>query len=282
MMKIISLTAQQFKQITMVSTHFNSKELEQLFRNQSNASLSKLATIQEEEQTQKDHPAWSKMLPLCTSTDHLLRIMKVFQFMGVIFSEFAVARYLNLFLRGQRRMRKGDVLDWNDRFKKLGISMSTLRMSLRMFQILQVAKFFNTYKRNKDQPIPVLRLLQVVVNTVCSIADNWFYLGRIGLYKWTSPAEEYLMSQIATVTAVIALIIDFVNEALVILQKRVSNPEFSIKKYILKERRDWFACKILDFPVYVYYSDVTTFQKGHAHLISLATPLIQLYKHFTD
>lgn len=85
--------------------------------------------------------------------------MKVFQFLGVLFSEFAVVRYLNLFLKGANRMRRADVLDWNDRFKLLGSSMSSIRMSLRMFQILQVAKFYLTYKRSEDQPIPILKLL---------------------------------------------------------------------------------------------------------------------------
>ena len=93
-----------------------------------------------------------------------------------------------------------------------------------------------------------MRLVQVFVNCVCAIADNWFYLGRIGLYKWTSPAEEHLMTMIATGTALVSIAIDLGTELGSLLAKRASDPDFSVSAH-LRSRFLYLLGKLLDIPV---------------------------------
>ena len=71
-------------------------------------------------------------------------------------SEYALVRFLT-----SRRLSRSEVTDWNDRFKKMGVNVSTVRMvsspllssqkCLRMFNILQVAKFVKNYQRKDDR-----------------------------------------------------------------------------------------------------------------------------------
>ena len=62
-----------------------------------------------------------------------------------------------------------------------------------------------------------MRLIQILINSICAIADNWFYLGRIGVYKWSSPGEEHFLSMIATALALFSLVIDLTNEVVTII-----------------------------------------------------------------
>ena len=69
------------------------------------------------------------------------------------------------------------------------------------------------------EPIALIRLIQIFINTVCALSDNWYYLGKVGIYKWSSPNEEHLAAMLASATALISLAIDIVNEISTILVK---------------------------------------------------------------
>ena len=40
-------------------------------------------------------------------------------------------------------------------------------------------KYLLQYKRKDNEPIPILKLVKTCSDIVCTIMDNWFYLGRV-------------------------------------------------------------------------------------------------------
>jgi hypothetical protein len=98
------------------------------------------------------------------------------------------------------------------------------------------------------EPLAISRLIQVFMNAVSAISDHWYYLGRVGVYEWSSPAEEHFLSMLGTFSALASIAIDLINECLVIITKRHLQKDFCTKTY-LRGKALWFTQKLLDIPV---------------------------------
>jgi hypothetical protein len=49
---------------------------------------------------------------------------------------------------------------------------------------------------------------------VSTLSDNWVYLGKVGLYRWSNDQEDYLISQINSVTSFMVLLLELLGECL--------------------------------------------------------------------
>lgn len=77
--------------------------------------------------------------------------------------------------------------------------------------------------------------------------DNWFYLGRIGLYKFRSDNESKWISRFGTTATIIAYAMEVVREFTE--AKRKSNGDRQKERQILYQRRWFLILKLLEFPV---------------------------------
>ena len=123
------------------------------------------------------------------------KAIKVLQYTAVIIAEYNLFRYF--FLR--RGLTKDQDKEWYTRFRKLGSGLSTARMSFRLGNWLPAIQFFAQEikallhtRRNKLEHLRQRVIsnkqewAEAVLDLIGGVADNWFFLCRIGVLSWSS------------------------------------------------------------------------------------------------
>lgn len=98
-------------------------------------------------------------------------------------------------------------------------------------KIQEIGQWYVVLLNENIEPIPMLKIVQYFLYLVSSICDNWYYLGRVGVYKWKNSQQDYFVSILCTATATCCLTIDIINELLVMHAKSKTDDKFSLSKY---------------------------------------------------
>jgi hypothetical protein len=112
------------------------------------------------------------------------------------------------------------------RFKKIGSSLSTVRMALRLGSFISVFEFFvgqymkftegSKFNRALITMLGELasksKMLQTLLTAMSGFFDNWYYFGRIGVYDFRSPQQNLTISRLGTTPTIISYVMDIINE----------------------------------------------------------------------
>ena len=125
-------------------------------------------------------------------------MIKVVQYACVIISEFNLMRYIIKVTLG-RKPRKLELEEWFKRFKLAGSALSTTRMCLRLGMGIETVGYFIKQFRNhfrqskypqsllfKEKIDSSFNLIKSLLELISGFCDNWYYLGRIGVYSFIS------------------------------------------------------------------------------------------------
>jgi hypothetical protein len=88
-----------------------------------------------------------------------------------------------------------------------------------------------------------LRLLYFV----SAYCDNWFYFGRIGVYKWKDDAQMTAVSRCGTLATIICYTMELCKEVTDANTKAHGN--VSKMAAILYSRRWFIVMKLFEFPI---------------------------------
>lgn len=86
-----------------------------------------------------------------------------------------------------------------------------------------------------------------VMQFLSAFFDNWFYLGRIGTYKWSSDFESTWVSRCGTSATIVCYTMELCREYTE--AKRKSNGDRKKMKEILHARRWFILMKLCEYPV---------------------------------
>eukprot|EP00347_Sterkiella_histriomuscorum_P009654 403340381 len=234
-----------------------------------------------QEKKKKSQQRWTKSLDLIHDINNYQKVLKIWQYVAVIICEYKLVTLLKLLgSKAVKSMSEEQFQDWSMRFKKMGSNISTIRMALRLFNFLDVIQYFYRYKRKQDQGVPIFKIIRSVFDFISSITDNWIFLARIDVYKWTNSHENNLINQIGTFASIVVIVMDVLNELLVIYQKSKNDPKNNDMKQMLYNKRLWFLQKLFDFPIQIQYTELTNISRGQAHALSIISPIVFIFRHY--
>ena len=152
------------------------------------------------------------------------KLIKVVQYACVIISEFNLMRYIIKLTLG-RRPQKLEVEEWFKRFKLAGSALSTTRMCLRLGMGIETVGYFikqlrNWFKQSKcaksllpeEKPDSTYNLIKSLLEFISGFCDNWYYLGRIGVYSFISEEQSTLISRCGTVPTILIYTMELLKE----------------------------------------------------------------------